>query len=240
MTAEEITIPCGKHDWLWATHDCGATESKTLVLMIHGFPGDSRSYADVFDDVSTALVHDGFHTLRFDMRGCGQSDKGSKFFTLRGAYEDCTNVIQWAGRLGYKRFLLVTEGLGAVVALTVLTDAIRPKMDGAVLLWPILDPKTSGLMKVIANHPKFNENLIREINEYNFIPLLARITMPSLILRGTADDMAPASQVQALKTHNPASPVDILVFEKGGHGLKDAGDRTVMLTQIRRFFKKFS
>ena len=87
MAAEEITIPCGKYDWLWAQHARGNNKD-LLVIMIHGFPGDSKSYANVFGDLSDTLEKIGLDSVRFDMRGCGQSDKGATFFSIRTAAED--------------------------------------------------------------------------------------------------------------------------------------------------------
>jgi pimeloyl-ACP methyl ester carboxylesterase len=253
MTAEEITIPCGKYDWLWAWHDRVAVNNKEgrgekdkdsdkLAIMVHGFPGDHKSYGDVFSDLSAAFTSKGFHTLRFDMRGCGRSDKGSTFFSYRTAAEDCVNVLQWTEKLGYKKLYLIAEGLGAPIALTILGDRIRPKIAGVVFLWPILAAQNSGLKKMVTDQPElFSETFIDEIDAYNFTPLMQRLTMPTMVICGSADTMAPpATQAEILKSHMTENNLEILTFEGGTHGLKTAVERDFLMKQINFFIRQHS
>jgi len=241
MAAEEITIPCGKYDWLWATHDRGAGESSILTIMIHGFPGDSKSYANVFGDISGSLVKTGLHTLRFDMRGCGQSDKGAKFFSIKSGAEDLSHAVRWAEKLGYKKLCLIAEGLGAAVILPVLGDSLRAKIAGAVFLWPIFLPKDSWLAGAQADHNEFGGTLVREIQDYDFRLLLPRITMPALILCGSADAKAPpAKQADTLKSVITTNNLEVVVIDGGDHGLKTAEDRRILLSQTRDFFRKIA
>lgn len=242
MTADDITIPCGKYDWIWAWHDRGETnkDSDSLAIMIHGFPGDHKSYGDVFGDISAAFTAKGFHTLRFDMRGCGQSDKGSTFFSYRTAAEDCVTVLQWAEKFGYKKLYLIAEGLGCPVALTVLGDRIRPKIAGIVFLWPILAAQDSGLKKTVTDQPElFSQTFIDEVGAYNFTPLMQRLTMPTMVICGSADTTAPpVTQAEILKKHMTVNNLEILTFEGGTHGLKTALEREFLMKQVHFFIKQ--
>lgn len=251
MTAEDITIPCGKYDWLWAWHDRVAVnnqegrdgkdrQSDRLAVMIHGFPGDHKSYGDVFADLTAVFTAKGFHTLRFDMRGCGQSDKGSTFFSFQTAAEDCVSVLQWAEKLGYKKLYLIAEGLGAPIALTVLGDRIRPKVAGAIFLWPILSMKDSWLAADVKNNPgAYGPAFTREVAEYNFTMLMPRLTMPALVLCGSADKKAPPeTQIGILKKHITSNNLEIITFDGGDHGLKTAAERDFLMRQIRDFIHK--
>lgn len=240
MTAEEITIPCSKYDWLWAQHDYDSKDpaSTTLVIMIHGFPGDSRSYGDVFGALSDTFVKSGLHTLRYDMRGCGQSDKGASFFTLREASEDGVHVFRWAEKLGYKKFFVITEGLGATIGLMVLNDAIRQKVRGAVMLWPIFNPKDSWLGAAMGE--EIGEKLRQEIQDYDFNPLMPRLSMPALILRGSLDTKAPASQIDALKSGVLGLGLETVTLDGGDYGLKTAPERQILLNQADAFFRKIA
>ncbi|MDB5490449.1 MAG: hypothetical protein JWO78_298 [Micavibrio sp.] len=244
MTAEEINIPCGKYDWLWAWHDRGEKDkdSDKLAVMVHGFPGDHKSYGDVFEDLTAPFTAKGFHTLRFDMRGCGHSDKGSTFFSFKTAAEDCVTILQWAEKLGYKKLYLIAEGLGAPVVLTILGDRIRPKVAGVVFLWPILSVGESGLKKLVAGQPAlFGPTFTGEVEGYNFTPLMPRLTMPTMVLCGSADTMAPPeTQAEILKTHITGNNLEILTFEGGDHGLKTAVERDFLMKQIRAFIHKIS
>lgn len=249
MTAEEITIPCGKYDWLWAQHERGTSRDKskhdTLAIMVHGFPGDSKSYANVFGEIATQIGAQGIHSIRFDMRGCGQSDKGAKFFSIASGAEDCLHVVLWAKKAGYKKFILVTEGLGAATTLPLLVDSVRPMIAGMVLLWPILVPKTSWLG---TNPPEgspgggeIGPDLTKEIQGHDFAALLPRITMPALVLCGSADHKAPMeTQSEVLKSAVTGNNLEIMSFDGGDHGLKTAGERSALLANVAGFFGKIA
>lgn len=255
---DDFTITIGKHEWIHARHDRRAPvrgrDLPALAVMIHGFPGDSRSYGDIFGGFADTLAHDGFHSLRFDCRGCGDSyGHGSRFFTLKSAYEDTLATLNWARRTGYKRFILIAEGFGATVALTALTDLLRPQVAGMVLLWPVLDRRGSWLSSLVpigeAAQAKGHDfitvdgtdiglNFIHEIRDYNLLPLLRRMTMPVTIHHGSADSRAPLDHLRTvLHLAAPKGPIDITVYEGGDHGLKTGDQHRAILTQSRAFLQ---
>lgn len=253
--SEDIAIATGKYDWLWASHDATASGrfSDTLILMIHGFPGDSRSYGNVFSALKPLAVQAGFHTLQFDMRGCGQSNKAAQFFTLRSAHEDCIAVFKWASRQGYKKFFFVSEGLGAIIAVTTLTDAIRPMVKGMVFLWPVLDPKTSwlgdflteaaeaakqGLDHIAFENADVGLAFMSEVRNYNLTPLLNRIVMPVLVHHGSKDSKSPPEQLGLLRHQDRGELIEIVIYPDGEHGLKDPRHRDELLRETTAFFKK--
>ncbi len=256
MTAEDLTIPVGKYDFIWATHDRATPKHDDfppLVVMIHGFPGDSRSYGNVFDELSQRLVRSGFHTLRFDMRGCGQSNKGARFFTLKSGHEDCLAVFRWAEKLGYKKICLVTEGLGACIAITALVDSFRPLVQGMVMLWPILDQKHSwladlapaaveakenGADHIVAENTQIGLAFLHEVATYDLIPLLNRVTMPVMIHHGLNDRKASPLQMDVLMQGAATDRLEFVTYDGGEHGLKDPVPRQRLLAETRGFFKK--
>lgn len=258
MSAENLTIPVGKYDFIWAVHHHGPVRKTTdalppLAVMIHGFPGDSRSWGNVFESLSTQFVQDGIHTLRFDMRGCGQSNKAAQFFSLRSGHEDCMAVLRWAKKIGYRQLYFIAEDLGAVVALTALTDAIRPQVAGMALLWPILAPQDSWFGKlqpmideaaangedhVTVGDTKIGLVLLNELRGYHLVPLMGRITMPTFVQHGTEDSKAPVGQLDLLLKHAGTERLEIVTFSGGEHGLKKPQERDQMLRETRAFFKK--
>jgi len=259
MSAENLTIPVGKYDFIWAVHAHGpvkaAQDSPPLVIMVHGFPGDSRSYGNVFEDLSAGFIKSGLHTLRFDMRGCGESNKAAQFFSLRSAHEDCMAVLRWAKKTGYSRFYIVAEGLGAIVALTALTDGIRPQVAGLALLWPILDPQRSwfaslqpqieaatqsGTDHITVGDTKIGLFLLNELHGYHLAPLIRRITMPTFVQHGTDDSKAPVGQLDLLAKHAATQRLEIVTFAGGEHGLKKPHEREQLLRETRAFFKKIA
>lgn len=256
MTSEDLTIPVGKYDFIWATHDRHIPkpdDDAPLAIMIHGFPGDSKSYGNVFEELSQRFVKGGCHTLRFDIRGCGQSNKAARFFTLKSAHEDCLAVFRWAEKLGYKKFYIIAEGLGASIAVTALTDTVRPLVRGLVLLWPILDQKRCWLADLLpaaaeieregqdhmtVENTQLGLAFLREIATYNLIPLLSRITMPVMIHHGLNDRKAPPAQMDVLIQGAGTDRLEFVTYDGGEHGLKDPLQRQRLLQETRNFLKK--
>jgi pimeloyl-ACP methyl ester carboxylesterase len=256
--SNELTIPIGKMDWVWARLDRVLASPggalPPLVLMVHGFPGDSRSYGDIFGGLSEILTEDGFHTLRFDMRGCGQSDKGARFFTVKTAHEDCLCAVRWAIKQGYEEFIIIAEGYGATIALTALIDTVRPRVKGVAFLWPILERRGSwlstlvplgeaaeerGEKSVLVENVDIGLEFIRELRDYNLIPLLKRLEMRTQIYHGTVDDKSDMDAIRTLLGRvKPKGPVEIVGYEGGGHGLKEPEHRQVLIRQITDFIRK--
>lgn len=267
MTSEDITLPVGKYDFIWATHDRGVMrpgaahdpDSPPLVIMIHGFPGDSKSYGDVFSELSARFIRGGYHTLRFDLRGCGQSNKAARFFTLKSAHEDGIAVLRWAQKLGYRNIYLVAEGLGALVAVTTLTDALRPLIRGMIFLWPVLDQRRSWLADLlpgaaaaekagcdhitVADAESGAEThlglpFLHEVAHYDLIPLLQRVTMPVMVHHGLADHKVPTEQLDILRTRAGTDRLEFVTYDGGGHGLKDPLHRQRLLAECADFVRK--
>ena len=72
-------------------------EEKTLVIMSHNFPGGhKRGHNDLFGDIEEKLAQAGFHTLRYDFRGCGDSEGESVEFDLNSANIDFQSILKWA------------------------------------------------------------------------------------------------------------------------------------------------
>lgn len=258
--SDSLTIPIGKQDWVWARLDrvlvapTGALPP--LVLMIHGFPGDSRSYGDIFETLSENLTEHGLHTLRFDMRGCGQSDHGARFFTVKTGHEDCLCAIRWAIKQGYEEFVIIAEGFGATLALTALIDTVRPRVKGVVFLWPILERRGSwfsplvakaeaaemeGKNFIAADGMEIGLEFLHELRDYNLIPLLKRLEMRTQIHHGTADNKSAMDAIRTLLGRvAPKGPVEIVGYEGGGHGLKEPQHRQILIAQIAQFIKNLT
>jgi len=111
-----------------------------------------------------------------------------------------------------------------------------------VFLWPILSVGESGLKKLVAEQPAmFGPTFTGEVEGYNFTPLIQRLTMPTMVLCGSADAMAPPeSQAELLKNHIIGNNLEILTFDGGTHGLKTAVERDFLMQQIRIFIHKIS
>ncbi|WP_435640475.1 alpha/beta hydrolase [Micavibrio aeruginosavorus] len=244
---EPFQIPIGKQDWVTAIHDPAKTKtpSDLLVILVHGFPGDRKNFGDVLGNLSTQLNAQGYDSLRFEFRGCGDSSKRSQFFTLETAFEDMLSILKWArDNMKFTRIVIVAEGLGALNTLTALTDAWRDHVAGLVFLWPIFDPGKSwlaplteqiamaeiaGLDHVAVENAELGLPFLRQVRDYKLQKLLSRIAAPTQIHYGESDLWSDPAKIPGVQN----AQVDLVqaAFRAGTAGSK-AGDKTAGRLEI--------
>lgn len=255
--AEKITIKVGKEEeeihglrGLPGEAAIGHLE-KTLVLMLHGFPGHKAGQGDLFGTLEGLLLERGFHTLRFDFRGCGESDGKEEEFTLARAAEDLRHVLHWAKLEGYEHFIMAGEGLGASIALLNANMSVSANL----LFWPALDlpqlaknlrggdaiavkPESGGYIDVGGN--RIGHNLLIELAETDMVPALKEAFAPALVMHGAEDILIPSAQLDVLRKHIPSKRVEITVFHDGTQGLPDPRHRKMVYYHILQFLEKYA
>lgn len=222
---------------------------KTLVLMSHGFPGHKSSNNDFFSDLEHTLAKHGHDTLRFDYRGCGESDGREENFTIESACDDYQHVLNWCQRDGYSHFIVVGEGLGATLA--IMNMGLNVK--ALVMLWPILDPKIyfrhyiskaemdpNGKPFAQLDSHSIGVDFMREIEDLDIIQHLKEVCCPSLIMHGADDEIVPLAQLELARGFIPARRIEITVFHDGVHGLPLLSHRRAMLYHIQQFVQKYA
>jgi pimeloyl-ACP methyl ester carboxylesterase len=233
------------------TEDSLAELEELLILMVHGFPGNKNAHGNLFHDIEFLLRDKGYHTLRFDFRGCGESDGREEDFTLAGANEDFQNVLFWARDRGYKRFIVIGEGLGATVALMNVDHTVA----ASVLLWPFIDlpriAKTNYRPEaieepsikagyVLMENQRIGLDFIKEMQKSNLVFALKDLKIPLLIMHGSADETSPIDQLDLLRAHAAAKRIEITSFHDGTHGLPQLNHRKTMYYHISQFIEKYA
>jgi len=221
-----------------------------LIVMLHDFPGGHKSSCDgLFDDMEYRMAAMGLPSVRFDFRGCGESDSTEVEFCLENAVADLNAVLQWAQHdAGHRSCIMVGEGMGATVAaLGYKTETVR----AMILLWPALilnQTHFKGLFtrekmlegdKSEDGHVEFNGHrlgklFINEIYQSDLTATLQKIKAPTLIQHGTADGDVPLNQAYFGRDHIPGM-ADLAIFEGGVHGLKGLNIRQHMFLNIEYF-----
>lgn len=222
---------------------------KTLVLMVHDFPGHKSSYDNFFGDVEEALTQAGHDTLRFDFRGCGESDGQEENFSLVSAGDDFNSVLHWCRREGYSQFIMVGAGVGAAVAALNIDLAVK----AFIMLWPVLEPKLyfkSYIAKALMaeggkpyaeiDSHRVGVEFIKELKDLDLVSNLKEIYCPTLIMQGSEDEIVPAVQLDLARGFIPARRIEITVFHDGAHGLPLPSHRKAMLYHIRQFVQKYA
>lgn len=254
--AQNVKILAGEKTYIHGsysrpTEDSLAEMEELLIIMLHGFPGDKNAQGNLFHDLEFLLRDKGYHTLRFDFRGCGESDGRSEDFNLTSAGEDYANIISWAWEKGYKRFLTIGEGLGAVI------PVLYPKEEvfAGVMLWPFLDlpriAKTTYRPEqieeqwikagyILKDDQRVGISLIKEMQGMNMPVRLRETKVPILVMHGAEDEISPIDQLDLLRAHAASRRVEITSFHDGTHGLPALNHRKTMYYHIQQFIEKYA
>lgn len=223
-----------------------------LAIMAHNLPfGTMHAHEDLFGRIENLFVEMGISTLRFDFRGCGESDAPpGGGLTLGSASADLGAAMAWGAKHGYSRFLFVAEGLAASLCLPRIDETVS----AAVLLWPVLDPKQMAVERFDA-HPdmespgagatvtlygkKVSRQLIYEMVRTDLRPFMKKIKIPLLIQQGDQDEEIPQGQLDIARRSFRTPRIDITTYAGAGHGLTDSRHRKYMLYHIQQFIEKF-
>ncbi len=217
-----------------------------LVIMLHDIPGNLSGTGLILEELQEGLSLYGFDTLRFDFCGWGSSAGDTQNFSLASAHEDVGIVRDWARQNGYDRFFLLSEGYGALPALSCLGDCAA-----AVMLWPVFRPADTPLKALLpasgAPGPvtwkdhSIDGAYLAELAAFDPAPLLTAVEAPLLIQYGESDTEAPPGQIDEIRLHVKKSPrVEITSYQNGAHGLPLPAHRASVLFHIQQFLKKFS
>lgn len=248
-----IEIPTNNGRKIHASYhlcDNGELEDREkLIIMVHGFPGNSQSHKNIFGDIETALAKSGHNTLRFDFRGCGQSDGQQQDFDLSTVTDDIEDILIWAEMNRHYNYVFIGEGLGA--AFTAI-NAPRKHTKAYILLWPVLDP-ISQTQKILSLNQltskierqgyiefgtqKIGLNFLRQLGKLNIPKYLKSMKVPTLICHGSSDKAVPIEQMDIARTHIESRRLEITTFHAGKTGLEDDGQRQSLFFLINDFIK---
>lgn len=186
---------------------------KPVIVMLHGAPaGHKGGCDDIFTAAERHFEALGYPSLRFDFRGCGESDGAGEDFSMASALADLGAVLQWAQHdAGHRSIILMGEGFGAAVALRGLPGR---NAAGLVMLWPVLPPDPEA----------FTEDL-------------GRVAVPVLIQHGTQDAQSPLAHAYFARDH-VRGPSDLCVFEGGDHGLCGENLRRHLFLNLRYYLER--
>lgn len=254
---KNVQIPAGEDTYIQAIHsrpteDSSAEWDSLLVIMLHDFPGSRNSKGNIFHDLEFLLRDKGYHTLRFDFRGCGESGGREEEFTLAVAGEDFQAALGWARENGYRRFIMIGEGLGAGV---LLMNPV-PATLCAILLWPMIDfpliartafntddvePDSAGASYITLSGHRIGLGLLHELYYTDIRPYLEKPQCATLVMHGVMDEIAPIDQLELLREDTANfQRLEITTFQDGAHGLLHLNHRKAMYFHIGQFIEKYT
>jgi alpha-beta hydrolase superfamily lysophospholipase len=216
-----------------------------LVVLVHG-GGVTRDEGGFFVRLADSLAAAGVASLRFDLRGHGQSGGTQQELTLSGVGNDVRAAAEHlAASFGRERVGVVGASFsGGVCA---LLAARRPQLVNRLVLFnPLLDYKKrfvdekdywshdridpAGAARLardgfLAHSPTFKlgRALINEVFWLDVRAALAQVLAPTLLVHGTADTFVPVESSRAAATALGCRH-ELLEIEGAQHGFAVAAD----------------
>ena len=205
------------------------------VIASHGLfsSKESEKYVALgerFSQESTAL-------LRFDFRGCGESEGKIDESTVSGRIADLTAAIEFirSYRGLKKRIGLLGSSLGGYVSL--IKASTNPEIR-ATVIWStpfhldgIKSRREDEEMRVLG------EPFFEDLPKHHLRPLLPGVSN-CLVIHGEKDEMVPVDQSWEI-FQSLGTPKEIRIIDRADHRLTDPGHRQRATDLSVDWFKKF-
>ena len=212
-----------------------AKANPSCIIASHGLISSKDSYKYIA--LGERLSQEGMALLRFDFRGCGESEGTLEQSTVTARISDLSSAMQFVGShpdLG-NRIVLLGSSLGGYVS---LIKAATAKEVGAVVLWSTpfhLDGIES--KKDAEGMPPLGKPFMRDLKKHRLLPLLPKVSN-CLVIHGDADELVSVDQAWEIFHHLGPSK-EIHIIEGGDHRLTDPGHRQRAMDLSVAWFKKF-
>lgn len=211
-----------------------AAADAPVVICCHGFTGDKVGANQLMRNLAQCLEATGFHAVRFDFAGSGDSEGTfAADTTVAGWQEDLRSVAAWVGRqLPGRPAYLLGHSLGGLVALTAVERGVAGRIAVAPVVHPvenfrdtILGPELwakSVRGERIANFYgkgfALDSGFVADLTAggYNPLAAAAACAAPLLIVHGTADAAVPMAGSEELYDTS-AAPKEFAVLDAADH-----------------------
>jgi dipeptidyl aminopeptidase/acylaminoacyl peptidase len=205
------------------------------VICSHGLFSSKDS--PKFIAIAESLAAEGFVAIRYDHRGCGESEGKIEDTTVSGRLKDLDSIITFANRqfaidgtLG-----LLGSSMGGFIS---LLAAARDNFFKALVAWatPFFLRRTKKDFKE-TDYPPLKDGFYEDLNKYNLVDVLGKIKY-CLLLHGKNDELVPVWHAE--KNYEGLSePKQIEIFTGGDHRFTDAHHRKKAIRLTTEWFKKY-
>lgn len=251
-----LQIKTGEDEFVSAIHAVPpestiVSHDTKIVIMVHGFPGHKMAHNDLYGSIESSLIDKGYHALRFDFSGCGESAGQQIHFNLSKAKENLAAIRRWAKDSAYTDLVFISEGIASMIVM----EQLSPQDKCHIMLWPCLDPQ--GLVETLfgtsavdsaarkAGYITRGEDhigvaMIDELQAFDLLPTLQNVTIPALIFHGSEDALFPIENLDIAREHLAAERIEITSFQDGEHGLLQPNHRESMFFHMAQFIEKYA
>lgn len=226
------------------------------VLLLHGFTGQKAEAKYIFVELSRHLASVGIASLRFDFRGCGESQGAFENMSPLEELSDAIaalNELKSVSRVDSRRVGVVGLSMGGLVA--TLLAAREPSVRSLVLWSAVSRLKElvatmlpEGAMGTIEKEGRVDigglfmgRAFVDSLDQLDPAAELARTQAPVLVIHATADETVPYDHSDDLHAAAAARGVGVrterLKIEGGNHVFSLASWRSRVIEATTDFLK---
>lgn len=203
----------------------------SAVILVHGFGVTKEEYG-FFPELSRQLVNKNILSFRFDFSGCGESEGDYINTSMTKLKSDLNTILEYVKNdqsVDKNNIGMLGCSLGCPTVVT-----LHPQLKAFVLVSPVVHLKDvisslfkknegylpngiSTRIKADGRIIKVKPNFWKDMNNYNILDLIKKVSAPLLIIHGDSDESVPLSETENLyKQAN--NPKEKYIISGGKHG----------------------
>jgi fermentation-respiration switch protein FrsA (DUF1100 family) len=233
-------------------------EKAPAVLVCHGFGGNKVGVNRIYVNQAEQLAASGIIALRFDFRGCGDSEGGAEEITLEGEVADAQKALHYLSEHPYvspSRIGILGASLGGTVS--VMTAARSPSIKSMALWAPVASGRlwisdwqkkspeqfanhTSG-DPVIYNGRKINPVFFAEFMKLHLDESLKELAhIPLLHLHGAQDATVELAHADCFEEWRQSAFAQnrFIRLPEGDHNFANPNEQEQAITETLRWFQQ--
>lgn len=252
---EWVTIKSGADKLFGVIHRPRNASNFPGVVICHGYAGTKSGRYRIYVDLATLLSKAGIMTLRFDFRGCGDSEGDFKDITLKREVEDALHALQFLTEIpgiDKKRIGMLGKSLGGVVAILAASQ-VKLIKSLALLSSPFPGIQWKEEWDRFQNsHMKANEwvsfggqlthqKVLKDLFSLDLENYLNQLSdIPLLHIHGEKDklvDLTHAAHYERLR-QRASSLTKIFRPPSSDHDFSDLKEREFVIQEVAKWFKE--
>ncbi len=223
------------------------------VIIYHGFAGNKIGHKRLYVATAEQLVGAGFAVLRFDFRGCGDSEGNFAETTIETLVDDGMLALDWfekAPRIDKDRIAIIGSSLGGAIS---VLAAKKHKNIKCITMWSAIANgrqwQEEWEKQFPGEQPFDNMDYQGTITSKAFVQQLFSLKadedsdtlqhIPILNLHGEKDLIVPVHHSDAYKKHRQKAPNTRFVrLPNSDHVYTDMPERQKMIDETCSWFQK--
>ncbi len=229
--------------------DASKNNKRSIIILCHGFASSKDGHTP--STLQKILNRKNISTFRFDFFGHGESGGAFEEITISEAVGDLLNAINLVKKHGYSKIGLVGSSFGGIASMVAASKSSDVSL--LVLKSPVSDYrklqvlrmgkegiekwKAKGFVEVYGR--KLNYSFFEDIKNNDGYEAAKKISIPTLIVHGDADDVVPVEQ--SIKTSKLIKNCKLAIIKGADHNFGDEKNFERALRIISGFvFRNFN